>query len=96
MKTQKFAVSNYLDNEEIIAEYLKAALEENDPAYFMQALGHVAKARGMTNIASETGLGRASLYKAINGKTQPKLETVFKILKAVGFSLDVRADGQSL
>jgi len=95
MKTQKFDISKYLDSDEMIAEYLKAAIEENDTAYFMQALGHVAKAKGMTSIALETGLGRESLYKAIDGKTQPKLETVSKILKAVGCSLDVTPISQT-
>lgn len=89
MNTQEFDVSKYLDNEEMIIEYLKAAIEENDTQFFMEALGHVAKARGMTDIAKKTGLGRESLYKAVSGNIKPKLDTVNKILNAVGLSLSV-------
>ncbi|PHS71318.1 MAG: putative addiction module antidote protein [Cycloclasticus sp.] len=89
MNMQEFDVSKYLDDEEIITEYLKSALEENDTQFFMQALGNVAKARGMTQISKDTGLGRASLYKAVSGNNQPKLATVNKILHAVGLSLTV-------
>ncbi|PHS26814.1 MAG: putative addiction module antidote protein [Methylophaga sp.] len=90
MKTQQFDVSKYLDNDEMIAEYLKVAIEENDMSYFMLALGNVAKAKGMTQIAKDTGLGRESLYKAISGASQPKLDTVSKILNAIGLSLDIK------
>ena len=55
----------------------------------MEALGHVAKARGMSDIAKKTGLGRESLYKAVSGNIKPKLDTVNKILNAVGLSLSV-------
>ncbi len=65
IKTTLFDVADYLDSEKMIAEYLSAILEEDDPDLFVQALGDVAKARGMTQIAKETGLGRESLYKAL-------------------------------
>jgi probable addiction module antidote protein len=89
MNTTKFDVSKYLDDEDMIVEYLKAAIEENDIQLFMEALGDVAKARGMTQISKETGLGRESLYKSISGNTSPKLDTVNKILHSVGLSLSV-------
>ena len=90
MELQTFDVSKYLDNEEIIAEYLNVALEEGDTELFMQALGDVAKARGMTNIAKETGLGRESLYKTLSGNVAPHFPTVLKIMTAMGLNMQVR------
>ncbi|MGB5707244.1 MAG: addiction module antidote protein [Arenicellales bacterium] len=89
MKTTTFDVSEYLDSPEMIAEYLNAALEEGDTEYLMKALGNVAKAKGMANIAEETGLGRESLYKAVSGSVNPKLETVQRIFHAVGVDIKV-------
>ena len=60
-----------LTDDEVIIEYLKAALEENDPAFFMKAVGNVARAKGMTNIAQETQLGRPGLYKTLSGERDP-------------------------
>ena len=58
-------ISEYLDDEEMIAEYLSAVLEENDAHLLLKAIGHIAKARGMSKIANDSGLGRESLYKAL-------------------------------
>ena len=87
IKTTTFDVADYLDSEEMIAEYLSAILEENDPDLFIKALGDVAKARGMTHIAKETGLGRESLYKALRSGSNLRYQTVQKVLKALGIKL---------
>ena len=87
IKTTPYDVADYLDSEEMIAEYLSAILEEDDPDLFIKALGDVAKARGMTQIAKETGLGRESLYKALRSGSNLRYQTVQKVLKALGIKL---------
>ena len=67
-----FDAADYLDNEETIAAYLSATLEEDDPEMFLVAIKTVARARGMTQLAQETGLGRESLYKALSGEGTPQ------------------------
>lgn len=84
-----FDASEYLDTEEKIADYLSAVIEDNDWGEFLLAVGNVAKARGMSNIAKETGLGRESLYKAFNANTQPKFETVMRVLNALHISIQL-------
>ena len=86
-----FDASAFLDNDEIVAEYLTAALEEENPEVFLAAIGQVAKARGMTVIANEAGLGRESLYKALTPGAKPRYETVFKVLQSLGVKLSVSA-----
>lgn len=71
IKVTDFDVSEYLDNEELIAEYLSAALEDKNSDVFIAAIGHVAKARGMSEIAKKSGLGRESLYKAFAPGAKP-------------------------
>lgn len=88
---RKFDASRYLDSEEAIAEFLTAALEDDDPEVFVAALGEVAKARGMTQIARDAGLGRESLYKALAPGSKPRYETVRKLLEALGVKLTVSA-----
>ena len=78
-----------LTDDEVIIEYLKAALEENDPAFFIKAVGNVARAKGMTAIAEETQLGRPSLYKALSGERDPRIGTVMKVLSALGIQLTI-------
>ena len=87
----EFDVSEYLDSEELIAEYLSAALEEENPDVFLAAIGHVAKARGMSEIAMKTGLGRESLYKAFSPGAKPRYETVQKVLSGLGVKVHVSA-----
>jgi len=87
MKTTPFDASDYLDSEEMIAEYLSAILEQDDPDLFIAALGDVAKARGMSQIAKETGLGRESLYKALKPGSKLRYETVQKVMRALGVKL---------
>jgi len=84
-----FDPSVFLDNDEVIAEYLSAALEEEDPEVFLAAVGHVAKARGMSAIAQSTGLGRESLYKALAPGAKPRYDTVLKVLHGLGLKLAV-------
>ena len=86
-KLQAFDVADYLDNDEVIAEYLTAALEDANPDVFLLAVADVAKAKGMSNVASQTGLGRESLYKAFAPGAKPRYETVLKVLKALGVQL---------
>lgn len=90
MKTTQFDASQYLDSDEMISEYMKVVVEENDPQLFMLALGSIAKAKGMAEISRKTGLGRESLYKAVDGNRSPKIDTVNKILNACGLALDVK------
>jgi probable addiction module antidote protein len=91
IKVAEFDPSAYPDSEETIAEYLTAALEEEDPGVFLSALGHVAKARGMSAIAQESGLGRESLYKAFTPGAKPRYETVQKVLHTLGVKINVSA-----
>ncbi len=86
----KFEIAEYLDDEEMIAEYLNAVLEDGDSSDIISALGHVAKAQGMSKIAEETGLSRPSLYKALSGGAKPQFETILKVLRAVGGHLHVK------
>jgi probable addiction module antidote protein len=85
-----FDPAEYLDNEEAIAEYLTAILEENDAALLAAALGDVAKARGMTDIAKATGLSREALYKALRPNAHPRFDTISKVCRAMGVRLVVQ------
>ncbi len=82
-----FDAADYLDSEEVIAEYLNFALASGDAELFLQAIADVAKARGMSQIAKETGLGRESLYKALAPGAKPRYDTVLKLLRALGVEL---------
>lgn len=89
MKTTKFDIADYLDDNEMVAEYLNTVLEDGDASDVIAAIGHIAKAIGMTKIAEETGLSRSSLYKALNQDSKPQFDTIFKVLKAVGGQLHI-------
>ncbi|MEJ2258266.1 MAG: putative addiction module antidote protein [Woeseiaceae bacterium] len=91
VKVTEFDASAFLDDEEVIAEYLTAALEDENPDVFLAAVGNVAKARGMTAIAESTGLGRESLYKAMTPGAKPRYDTVLKVLHSLGVKLTVSA-----
>jgi probable addiction module antidote protein len=88
-----FDPADYLDNDEVIAEYLSAAVEDPNTDVFLAALGDVAKARGMAKIAKDAGLGRESLYKALEAGAHPRYETVTAVLRALGVKFAVVADG---
>lgn len=89
MKTTKFDIADYLDSNEMIAEYLNSVLEEGDDTEIITAIGHVAKAIGMTKIAEETGMSRPSLYKALSEGAKPQFSTVMKVLKAIGGQIHI-------
>ena len=84
-----FDASDYLDSEEVIAEYLAVALEDQDPDAFLAAVSDVARARGMTDVAAHAGLGRESLYKTLRPGARPRFDTVRRLLTALGVRLDV-------
>lgn len=86
-KFQTFDAADYLDSEETIAEYLTAALEDPNPDVFLAAVRDVARARGMAQLAKDTGLGRESLYKALLPGAKPRYDTVLKLLHALGVKL---------
>ncbi|MCE5191857.1 MAG: putative addiction module antidote protein [Actinomycetia bacterium] len=90
-KTHPWDVTRYLDSDEAMAAYLDAALEEDDPTLLAAALGDIARAKGMTQIARETGLGRESLYKALSLEGNPEFGTVQKVVRSLGLKLHVSA-----
>ena len=90
-KIKPFDPSEFLDDDEVVAEYLTAALEDPNPEVFLAAVGHVAKARGMSAIAETTGLGRESLYKALTPGAKPRYDTVLKVLGSLGVRISVSA-----
>jgi probable addiction module antidote protein len=90
-KTIPWDSAQYLKTEKDIAYYLEAVFEDGDPALVAAALGDIARAKGMTNIARKTGLGRESLYKALSPEGNPELATVLKVLRALGLKLKVAA-----
>lgn len=87
----RFDIAGYLDSDTMIAEYLNNVLEEGNTEDIITALGHLAKARGMSKIAEETGLSRPSLYKALSPGSKPQFDTILKIIRAVGGQLNVPA-----
>jgi probable addiction module antidote protein len=94
IKTRPWDASEHLDTPEMIAAYLEAAFEDGDPQLISAALGDVARARGMTNLARETGLSRESLYRALSPGGNPELATVMKVLQAFGVKLEAKAAEQ--
>ncbi|WP_028586196.1 addiction module antidote protein [Desulfocurvus vexinensis] len=92
MKTSRFDAVDYLDSEELMAEYLAAAMEDDNPDVFLAALADVAKARGIARLARDTGLGRESLYKTLAPGAKPRFDTILKITKALGVPLAPKAN----
>ena len=86
IQTRPWDVVEHLETEEDMAAYLEAALQEGDPALVAAALGDIARAKGVTQIARETGLGRESLYKALSPEGNPEFATVLKDRTRVGSS----------
>jgi probable addiction module antidote protein len=87
----KFDVVDYLQTEKDIAGYLSAVLEDGDPALFVAAIGDIARAKGMTEIAKKSGITRESLYRALKIEARPRFETVAKVIHALGMKLSVHA-----
>lgn len=90
VKTTRFDVAEYLDTPERQAEYISAALESGDAAFVRDAVGIVARARGMSDIARAAGLNRESLYKALGEKGNPEFGTMLGVLRALGLELAAR------
>ncbi|MBI2170914.1 MAG: putative addiction module antidote protein [Chloroflexi bacterium] len=86
-QTRPWDVAQHLETTEDMAAYLEAALEDGDPGLVAAALGDIARARGMAQIAHESGLGRESLYKALSAEGNPEFATVLKVVRALGLRL---------
>ena len=89
METSKFDIADYLDSNEMVAEYLNEILENGNENDLIMAIGNVAKAIGMTKIAEKSGLSRPSLYKALSDGAKPQFSTIVKVLKALGGQVTV-------
>jgi probable addiction module antidote protein len=89
IKLKKWDSSEHLKTDEDMVHYLEACLEEagDDAAFIAKALGTIARAKGMTQLANETGLGRESLYKALSGEGNPSFATILKVMTALGIKL---------
>jgi probable addiction module antidote protein len=87
VKLLPFDAARYLTDDEAVAEYITAVLEADDPDLLLLALGDVARARGMAQIAKDAGLGRESLYKALAPGAKPRFDTVLKVARALGVRL---------
>jgi probable addiction module antidote protein len=86
-QTSAWDVVDHLETEEDMASYLEAALCENDPVLIAAALGDIARAKGMSQVAKQAGLGRESLYKALSSDGNPEFATVLKVIRALGLRL---------
>lgn len=86
-----YDTSEYLENEQDIIAYLNAIAEYDDPALMQAALGNVAKARGMTQIAKDAGVGRESLYKSLSKDGNPSFQTIAKVIHTLGGRLTIQA-----
>ncbi len=84
-----FDIADYLDTPEVMAEFLAACLEDENPQVFIAALSTVARAKGMTEVAKKSGLGRESLYKALSPGAHPRHDTIRKIIAALDLKLTV-------
>lgn len=93
-KTRRYDTAEQLDSPHEIAAYIEAALEDGDARVIAHALGTVARARGMSEIARKTGLGRESLYKALSPDGNPTLATVLKVVRALGVRLNAEPAGR--
>jgi len=89
IKISEWDVADCLDSDEAIAAYLEAAVAEGDPDFFITALGDVARAKGINQMAKEMNVGRESLYKSFSKNKNPHFKTVCKAIKALGFKLSV-------
>ncbi len=90
-KILPFDAARYLTDDAAIAEYMTAVLETDDPDLLLLALGDVARAKGMAQVAKDAGLGRESLYKALAPGAKPRFDTVLKVARALGVRLTAQA-----
>ncbi|MCO5092665.1 addiction module antidote protein [Bosea sp. (in: a-proteobacteria)] len=91
IETREFDIQNYLKTPEERAAYIEAALEENDPAFLAKALGDVARAQGMTQVAKDAGVTREALYRALSEKGDPRLSTFMGVLHSLGLKMRIAA-----
>lgn len=87
LKLTPFDAARYLTDDAAVAEFLSAALEDGDPDVFLQAIRAAARARGMSQLARDAGLGRESLYKALAPGAKPRYDTMLKLVQALGVRL---------
>ncbi len=87
IRTRKWDAADHLKSEADMVAYLEAALEDNDPSVIAAALGDIARARGMSEVARRAGLGRESLYKTLSAAGNPEFSTILKVVKALGLRL---------
>ena len=87
LKTQPFEAARFLEDDEAVAVFITSILEENNPALLAAALGEVAKARGMAQVAEKSGMAREALYKALRCDSQPRFETIARVCAALGVKL---------
>ncbi len=90
-KTRLWDAVEHLKNEEDMVAYLDAALEDGEPTLIIAVLGDIARAKGMTQLAREAGLGRESLYKALSPSGNPEFATILKVVSALGLRFHVEA-----
>ena len=91
VKLKKWDVVEHLKTDEDMSLYLEACLEDGDPALIAAALGDIARARGMSQVARDAGLSRESLYRALSGEGNPEFSTIMKVIKALGLKLHAEA-----
>jgi len=93
LKLRKWDSAEHLKTDEDIVAYLEACMEEagDDATFIAKALGNIARARGMTQLSKETGIGRESLYKALSGEGNPSFGTILKVINALGLRLHTTA-----
>ena len=90
-KTRRWDAAEHLKTEADMVAYLEAALEDGDPRLVAVVLGDIARAKGMAQLARDTGLGRESLYKALSAEGNPEFATVLKVIRALGLKLHAEA-----
>jgi probable addiction module antidote protein len=90
-KTHPYDSAEYLDTSEAINAYMEEALETDDPAFIAKALGTIARARGMSQIAKKAGLSRESLYKALSTEGNPEFGTIIRVMQALGLKISITA-----
>lgn len=91
IETRPWNAAEHLESEEDMVAYLEAALVEGDASLVAAALGDIARAKGMSEIARDTGLGRESLYKALSSEGNPEFATILKVVRSLGLSLHAKA-----
>ena len=87
LKTSKWDAVDYLKTDQDMADYLEAAMEDGHPAVIATAIGNIARAKGMTQVARKAGIGRVSLYKALSPDGNPEFATILKVVRALGLRL---------